>query len=271
MPYANESVHDSFDSFGRGAVEEAVKEFLDRMFVGPVWPASVLVCLMVLYALVAVIGLIDLGLDGDLEMDGSLDVGPDLDGLDLDGIEGVEVDAGGGNVDFGDLDVSQGGLAGLMTGFGAMTIRLTNFGRVPLIIWFGVFTIVFWAVSYGLWHGFDSSHYAATLLPTLLCTIRNGVIAIAATKLVTQPIVGKFDPQPGYDRDRVLGGTCEISSLSASPAFGQAKFRTNAAPLLLNVRTTGAEIPKGTEVRIIDFDPSRRIYTVTEIKPENQT
>ncbi|MCC9603113.1 YqiJ family protein [Stieleria sp. JC731] len=251
------------------AVEEAFKEFLDRMFVGPVWPASVMVCLLVLYALVAVIGLIDLGLDGDVDMDGSFDAGPDLDvAPDLDGID---MDAPGGDVDLGDFEITQGGLTGLMTGVGAMTLRLTNFGRVPLVIWFGVFTIVFWAVSYGLWYGLDSAKYAPTLLPTLLFTIRNGVIAIVATKLATEPLVGKFDPQPGYDKDRLLGGSCEISSLTATTSFGQAKFRTNAAPLLLNVRTTGAEIPKGTVVRIVDFDPSRRIYTVTEIKPENQT
>ncbi|OYP36569.1 OB-fold-containig protein [Rhodopirellula sp. MGV] len=247
---------------GEIAVNEAIKDFLDQLFIGPVWPASVLVCLMVLYALIAMIGLVDLGLEGDVDIDGSLDLDPGADGIDL--------EADGGDFELGDFDVSQGGLAGLLTGMGAMTIRLTNFGRVPLVIWFGVFTLVFWAVSYGLWHGFDSESYAPTWIPVILLTIRNGVIAMVATKLATEPLVGRFEPQPGYDQHRLMGGTCEISSVSATPSFGQAKFRTNAAPLLLNVRTNGPEIPKGTEVRIVAFDPARRIYTVTEIKPETE-
>ena len=139
------------------------------------------------------------------------------------------------------------------------------------MIWMGVFVFLFWMLSYGLWHGFDSDRYAPTWIPSMLLVVRNGVMAIIATKYITQPVVGKFLPPPAYDKDRLLGATCEISSIVACPSFGQARFRTNSAPLLLNVRTDGPEIPKGTEVRIVDVDPSKRIYTVAEILPENET
>lgn len=246
------------------AVEEVLTDLANRMFVGPVWPASLLVCLMVMYTLVALIGLIDLDLEApdvdlDVDVDVSADIGtPDLDAVDLD-------------VAGGDVSVSQPGGLAFLTGFAAATVRWSNFGRVPLVIWFGAFTVIFWAVSYGLWHGFDAARYEPVWVPSILLAIRNFVIAVVVTKYATQPVVGKFTPEPGYDKDRLLGATCEISSITASPTWGQAKFRTNAAPLLLNVRTNGSEIPKGTEVRIIDFDPSKRIYTVTEIQPENES
>ena len=248
------------------AVEEVLTDLANRMFVGPVWPASILVCLMVMYTLVALIGLIELDLDApdiDLDADMSMDMDVDVGTPDL---EAVDFDVAGG-----DADIGHAGGFDFLGGFAATTVRWSNFGRVPLVIWFGAFTVLFWMVSYGLWHGFDASRYQPVWLPSILLGARNFVIAVVATKFITQPVVGKFTPEPGYDKDRLIGATCDISSIQASPTFGQAKFRTNAAPLLLNVRTTGAEIPKGTEVRILEFDPTKRIYTVTELEPENES
>ena len=67
---------------------ESLIELADRMFVGPVWPASILVCLMVGYTLLALIGLIDLGFDPpDLDLDPGIDLDP---GLEMDvSVEGV--------------------------------------------------------------------------------------------------------------------------------------------------------------------------------------
>jgi hypothetical protein len=247
-------------------IEQALSELFDKMFVGPVWPASILVCLLVMYTLVALIGLIDLDLNAP-DVDLEADVGVDLEAPEMDiggpDLEGIDVDVSGGDADIGHANAFE-----FASGLAAATVRWTNFGRVPLIVWMGIFTFVFWVVSYTLWHGYDSASYAPVWIPSILLAARNGVIAVVATKLLSQPLVGRFSPPPGYDTRRLLGATCEISSLTASPTFGQAKFRTNAAPLLLNVRTDGAEIPQGTEVRIIDFDKDQRIYTVTEIKPE---
>lgn len=255
-------------------VDEVLTDIANRMFVGPVWPASLLVCLMVMYTLVALIGLIDLDLnapDLDLDADVSVDLGtPDLDvaapDLDLGAPDGIDLDVAGGSAEIG-----HAGSFEFLTGLASTTLRWTNFGRVPLVIWMGVFTVLYWIVSYALWHNFDVGRYEPELLPSVLLGTRNFVMAVVATKFVTRPVVGKFQPQPGYSKDRLLGATCEISSIQATPTFGQAKFRTNAAPLLLNIRTDGKEIPRGTEVRIIDFDPSKRIYTVTEIQPENES
>ncbi|TWU05523.1 DUF1449 domain-containing protein [Stieleria varia] len=250
-------------------MENLINEFNELMFVGPLWPASLLVCMMVIYAMIAALGFIDLGLDGpDIDLDApGLDV-PEIDvpEFDVPDLDVPDVGVGGG-----DVDISHPSGLDFLSGIGATSIRLTNFGRVPLIIWAGVFTLAFWIISYAFWHNFDVHRYSPTWVPSILLAIRNWVLAIIVTKAVTQPVVGKFAPEPGYDKDRLLGATCEIWSYEATPTFGQAKFRTNASPLLLNVRTDGPTVTKGTEVRIIDFDPLKRVYTVSNIQPEKQS
>ncbi|QDT06616.1 hypothetical protein K227x_50270 [Rubripirellula lacrimiformis] len=222
---------------------DSLTQLAERMFVGPVWPASILVALLVLYTLFALVGLIDLGMDlPDLDVD--VDV-PDAGGVDVD-------------IDF-------------LHGIGATTIRWTNIAKVPVILWGGVFAVAFWSVSYGLWHHFDIHRYDPTWLTSTLLSIRNLVIATGITKLATQPLVGYFVDPPSYDQTRLIGATCEITTSQATSEFGQAKFRTNAAPLLLNIRTDGPDIPKGTEVRIIEFDSKTRIYKVTHLPTETSS
>ncbi len=222
---------------------DSLIQLAERMFVGPVWPASILVGLLVVYTLFALIGLIDLGLDV-----------PDLD-LDVD--LGVDVPEGGMSID-----------ADFFHGIGATTIRWTNIARVPVVLWGGIFAVAFWCLSYGLWHHFDVHRYEPTWLVSVLLSIRNCVIATGITKAATQPLIRYFVEPPSYDESRLMGATCEISTYEATPEAGQAKFRTNAAPLLLNVRTDGPHITKGTEVRIIGFDKKTRIYKVAHLPSE---
>ncbi|MDA8745761.1 YqiJ family protein [Rubripirellula amarantea] len=243
-------------------MNEALDFIADQMFVGPLWPASIVVGILVLYTVMAMFGLIDFGLDA-----------PDLDAPDLDVGTGIDLDA---SLDL-DTDVAVNVPDGVPTdwdfwqGIGAASVRVTNFGRVPVIIWAGVFACAFWIVSYLLWHGFDSKRYDPNFLPSLLLTIRNGVIATFLTKVITQPLLGYFVAGPSYHAGNLVGATCEISTLEATPEFGQAKFRTQAAPLLLNIRTDGPHLPKGTEALIIGFDREKRIYKVTSLPSESSS
>ncbi len=234
-------------------MSDSVLEFAANLFVGPVWPASILVCLLAIYTTFALIGLVDLDVDMP-EIDA-----PDLDVPDLNvpGVDLSGVDADVGDVGF---DVIQG--------IGAATVRWTNFGRVPIVIWGGVFTLGFWVISYMLWHGFDVRHYDPTLVASTLLTIRNVVLATAIAKAVTQPMIRHFVATPPYNQSRLIGATCEIISPEVTSESGQARFRTDAAPLLLNVRTNGPHIRKGEEVRIVSFDSLTRIYQVTHLSSE---
>ena len=221
---------------------EPFLEIAERMLVGPVWPASILAALLVVYTLLGMLGLLDLGLDLP-EMDADPSFGPDLTQI----------------IPF-DMDFLQG--------IGGMTVRWTNFSRLPIILWGGIFTVVFWAISYGLWHQFDSQRYAPDWAPSLLLMVRNVVLAVGLTKITTQPLLRYFIPPPIYNHETLIGEKCEISTSEATDKFGQAKYRTNAAPLLLNVQTDGSIITKGEQAIIIGFDPEQRIYKVTQHSTE---
>ena len=53
-----------------------------------------------------------------------------------------------------------------LQGLGATTVRLTNFGRVPVVLWGGVFAVAYWSLSYGLWHNYDVHRYDPIWLPS---------------------------------------------------------------------------------------------------------
>jgi hypothetical protein len=241
-------------------VNESLNFIVEQMFVGPLWPASILVGMLIIYTAMAMLGLIDFGLDvPEIDLDADLDIDvpdlnvPDLDVPDLEVPDGVPTD----------WDFWQG--------IGAASIRATNFGRVPVIIWAGVFTLAYWTISYVLWHAFDDKRYEPNFLPSVLLSIRNIVIATVATKAITQPLIGYFVAGPSYESTGLIGATCEVCTLEATPEFGQAKYRTQAAPLLLNIRTDGPHIKKGTEVLITGFDREKRIYQVTSLPTESSS
>lgn len=224
---------------------DSLIDLASRLFVGPVWPASILAILLVIYALLSLLGIFDLGLNAP-DFDPTPSLGAELTRL-------IPL-----NWDF-------------MQGIGGSTIRWTNFGRLPIILWGSVFAVAFWMFSYGLWHQYDSIKYMDDWLTSSVLATRNFVLAVGITKILTQPMLKHFIPPPSYDHQSLLGETCEITTSKADSKFGQAKYRTEAAPLLLNVRTDGSIIRKGERARLIDFDSKKRIYTVTRISTENDS
>ena len=89
------------------------------------------------------------------------------------------------------------------------------------------------------------------------------VIAAVITKFATAPLAPYLGGGAAYSEETLIGRSCVVSSGEATPTFGQAKYNTGGAPLLLNIRTDGPHLAKGTPVRIVSFDPSKRIYSVT--------
>jgi len=92
-----------------------------------------------------------------------------------------------------------------------------------------------------------------------------------ATKLVTGPLVPYLSQSPTFSEETIIGEPCVISSGEATPSFGQAKCDTGGAPLLLNIRTDGPTLLKGTVAIIVAYDTERRLYTVTQEPTHNAT
>lgn len=200
---------------------QSLQPLIESLFVGPVWPASVLLLL--------VLGYLILSLGASWDMDG-----PDL-----------EVDAH------------------VWQSLGAATLRWLHLDAIPVVIWGGLFACINWLLAYILWNAFDSARHEPTLLVSATLAARNAIIAAVITKFATAPLAPYLGGGTVYGEETLIGRSCVVSSGEATPTFGQAKYDTGGAPLLLNIRTDGPHLAKGTAVRIIAFDPTKRVYSVT--------
>lgn len=204
---------------------QMLQQVIDSLFIGPIWPATVLLLLVIAYLAISLVTAIDFD-------------GPEVD-LDSHGWQSL----------------------------GGSTLRWLHLDTIPIVVWAGIFSCVHWLVAYILWNAFDSLRYQPTITISALLAVRNVVIAGLITRLATTPMVPYLAKGLAYDDECLVGRTAVVCSGQATPQFGQAKYNTSGAPLLLNICTDGETIAKGTEVRILAFEPDKRIYTVTSLSP----
>jgi hypothetical protein len=213
---------------------DQVIEFIEFCFSGANLPASVLLCAaMVYWSFMILVGL-DLDLfDFDLDFDSQ----PDFESA---------------------------------ASLGLVVLRFLNIGRVPIMIWGSVFTITFWLTSTLMDRFLDQGLFEDPTqrwqwMYVLQFCVRNLAISVVLTKAFTHPLRDKFDaPEPNKIRD-LIGTTCVIKTSEVTEKFGQAEYKTDAAPLLLNVRVADAKdrsLAKGDTAVIVDFDPEMKIYLV---------
>ena len=211
-------------------------EALEVLFVGPNAVASV--CLLVVFGLVSISAL------------GALDL-PGLDVLDVGaGVEGT-----------GDA---------LMLGVLAMPLRFLNLGKIPAMVWLSIFAWIFWAASLAAWLLLDQSDYAGedTLISTadtVKLALRNLAGSLLLTKLASEPLKGIFESKQRQGGAELVGEGCEVWSHHADVKFGQARFYTEGAPLLLNVRTTGKNMEKGDTGNIVSYDELTNVYVIDPV------
>jgi len=204
-----------------------VTEYLQICFSGANLPASSLLVLVMIYWTLAILA----GLDLDfLDFDFDMDAEPDLS-------------------------------SGLGVGF--VALRFLNIGRIPIMIWTSVFAVTYWLVSMLM----DQLAYkdAETLFHVIQYGIANFAIALVLTKIFTQPLRDKFEAKEPNVTKEMIGQQCVITSTEVTESFGQAEYRTDAAPLLLNVRTREKPLEKGNLAVIVDHDPEENLYYVTKI------
>lgn len=204
--------------------------FFEALVAHPVLPATILLVCLILWGLTTIV----VGLDIDLNSH----VGGWFDSLEHLVWEGL-------------------------ASFAVVPMRWLNMRDVPIIIWLSIWSLMWWTVSIGLWMSFDRNFWPnpSWWLSSLLI-VRNLAITLPFTKLGTQPMRGLINTAPLQSKS-LIGSEAEISSYEATPESGQAKFKTDASPLLLNVRTDGPHLTKGTRVWITHYDAGRRIYYVS--------
>lgn len=215
-------------------------DLLTSFFTAPILPATLLLLVMLCWSAMAMVGAADLDMPG-----GDLDLDLDLD-VDLD------ADAAGGEI-----------TSNVGSSVGLLALRWLNIRDVPLVLWLGVFSLVWWMISALTWWTVDYRFFAQSgWLWTTLLVIRNVGFSLLVTKWITGPMTGWFVTEK-ISSHSLIGEECEISSLEADEKFGQAKYRTDGSPLLLNIRTDGAHLARGTRVWITHYDSKSRIYVVS--------
>ena len=203
-----------------------MNDYLQQCITGANLPATVLLGLVIAYWLLVMLGSLDLDfLDFDIDLDGQPD-------------------------------------SPLSVGF--LGMRLLNLGRVPVMVWMSVFAVTLWVLSMLCWFVFDREGYEASLWLDAQYLLRNVTLSVVLTKLITQPMIFLFDSPEEYGPDQLIGRECEVSTVEANMDFGQARFSTDGAPLLLNVRTTAGTLAKGDRAEIVDYDPDSGIYLISK-------
>lgn len=220
-----------------------VTEYLQLCFSGANLPASALLVLVMFYWLMLILAGLDLDfLDIDLDVDGDADLDMDMDGVDADGH-----------------------LADTL-GLGLVVLRFLNIGRVPIMVWVSIFAIAYWLLSVILDRFLDNPDHRIELLYAAQYGVRNFAIAVVLTKIFTQPLRGKFDPSEPNKVEDMIGTECVVTTTEVNKSFGQARYETEAAPLLLNVRTREKPLAKGDLAVIVDHDAEENVYFVTRVK-----
>jgi len=206
--------------------------FVEVCFTGACLPASVVLLLAMLYWVLAIVAGLDLELfDFDLDIDGE----PDLESS---------------------LSV------------GLVVLRFLNIGRVPLVVWGSAFAIAYWLVTLLLDRLADDPELRTELFYAAQYTVRNLVLGVLLTKVLTQPLRDKFEPVEPNRAEDLIGRGCQITTSQVTQAFGQAQVATEAAPLILNVRVKQTPLAKGEPAVIVDFDPEKNVYFIEKAQTE---
>lgn len=149
---------------------------------------------------------------------------------------------------------------GSLSELGFMPLRFLNLGRVPVMLWVSIFALGFWSLFW-LINDEQTSSMAVVIF-------RNAGIALFATKVLTQPLRGKFEHAEPNPATGLIGQTCVITTSEANQSFGEASCATQGAPLTLTVRVADGALAKGERAEILDFSPEENIYLVRKVTSE---
>lgn len=174
----------------------------------------------------------------------------DLDFLDVDVDLDVDADT--------DLDVDVSNASILQFGF--VPLKWLNIGSVPTMLWGSIFALMAFMVS-RLWNT-PLPHKQFDWSTDPLAIVRDFGIAALLTKILTQPLRGRFDPTEPNKAEDLIGQTCIVTTSEVTDRFGEAELATEGAPLRLSVRNEDGDVQKGDEVLITFYRKEENVYLV---------
>ena len=211
-------------------------EFLLEAIKSPNLPATVMLCLALLYWILMIFGIFGFeGMDTDIGIDADADMDMDIDG----------------NVD--------GGIAGDVLTFFHM-------GEVPVMILGTFFVLFFWVATMVTNHYFNPQW---NLLVAGYCLVPNIIASLVLTKLCVMPITPLFREMRKTDAPKVVGSRGEVSTSYLDGTFGQITIDQMGPPIVVNAITeNGQRLVKTQEIKVVRFEQETGIYIVVPVKPE---
>ena len=168
-----------------------------------------------------------------------------------------------------DADLDADSAFGSLLGVGFVILRFFNIGRVPIMIWGSIFALAFWVTSMLLDRLMDDPAFREEWFYAAQYVVRNLVVAMLATKFLTLPLRDKFDAREPNRPEDLIGQNCIVLTSEVTESFGQAEFRTEAAPLKLHVREQDSPLTKGDVAVIVGFDSENNVYFVKPTHSED--
>lgn len=160
----------------------------------------------------------------------------------------------------GDLDMSDGGHLGDLP---TAMLRVVNAGSVPLTIVLSILILAMWIVSILLNYYLNPGH---SLLIAGGFFLVGFILAVIATKIITQPLVPLMRKlKAAEDAAPVLGEIGVVRSIQLDSSYGQVEVqRPDGAPAILNARLSADSEPvlRGNPVAVISMDEATGIYLV---------
>jgi hypothetical protein len=191
---------------------------------------STVLGVVVIYWLIGMLGLVDLGFSGDADLE-------------------LDVDS--------DIDVSVGGLTGFMLTFG-----LTG---VPFTLVISIITLICWLISFYLqfyilnWLPDGWLYYLMGAIASFIIF----VVSLPLTAIVIRPLKGMFKSVETTLSDHLVGNSATIVTGTVSETFGQARLFNNGAEMLLDVRCDPEHtLKKGDKVLLIEYLTEKYTYIV---------
>lgn len=188
---------------------------------------STLLGIVVVYWFVGMLGLIDLDFSGDIELDS-------------------------------EIEVSVGGLTGLLLTFG-----LTG---VPFTLVISIIILTCWLVSIYL------QFYLLTWLPDgwlyyLMGAVSSFIvflISLPVTAVIIRPLKGMFNSVETATSHHLVGKDATIATGTVTETFGQARLFNDGAEILLDVRCSAEHaLTMGDKVLVIEYLQENHAYIVT--------
>mgnify|MGYP006280147001 FL=1 len=162
-------------------------------------------------------------------------------------------------IDF-DLDFDLDCSSNLYFDGGVKIIKFLNIGAVPIMIYGTILFLVLWVLSMLVYY----TNISPQSFGGFLIFGQNIIIAVLLTKALTEPLTGFFAAMEDSSSVEIVGKDCVLKSTINAENIGQAEIMVDGYPIVINVKSVGDTILKGSAAVVVSKVEEKDLYIVKE-------